>query len=399
MSIDLRAEVLAHVYKDLELVGTLTRTPEGTEFRYLDGVSSSLATGLPVSEKLVRTGGGSVHPFFANLLPEGFRLTALRNRLKTSLDDHLSMLLAVGHDVVGDVCVVNAGDQPWRSGPSVEAQVAQDSNFRALLEESCLGQFSEPVFAGVQDKISGQMISFPVRGRSESRDYILKLNPPDKPTLVHNEHFFLGMARACGLSVPDHRILVDASGAQGLLIQRFDRLYAKMSAEPIRLHLEDGCQLTNRYPAAKYSVQTRELASAILDHAAAPAITGLRFLELLAFSYVIANGDMHAKNFSLLWEPGTGAGLAPVYDMVSTLPYGDDSMALPLEGRDKNWKRRDLLALAKFMGIPDKAVHRCLEKLLLRAQPWVARVPEAEFPARVTAHVQREMQKRIQDMG
>ena len=42
----------------------------------------------------------------------------------------------------------------------------------------------------------------PVRGRRRTADYILKLNPQDKPTLVQNELYFLRMAKACGLGVP-----------------------------------------------------------------------------------------------------------------------------------------------------------------------------------------------------
>ena len=43
------------------------------------------------------------------LLPEGRRLGALRRAVKTSADDELSLLLAVGADAIGDVQVVPSG--------------------------------------------------------------------------------------------------------------------------------------------------------------------------------------------------------------------------------------------------------------------------------------------------
>jgi serine/threonine-protein kinase HipA len=43
---------------------------------------------------------------------------------------------------------------------------------------------------------------------------------------------------------------------------------------------------------------------------------------------IIGNGDAHAKNFSLLFEPSGRIALAPLYDLMSTLVYGDDRLAM-----------------------------------------------------------------------
>jgi serine/threonine protein kinase HipA of HipAB toxin-antitoxin module len=52
---------------------------------------------------------GAVPPFFAGLLPEGRRLSALRAAVKSSGDDELSLLLAVGGDTVGDIEILPEG--------------------------------------------------------------------------------------------------------------------------------------------------------------------------------------------------------------------------------------------------------------------------------------------------
>src|SRR4029077_10576223 len=88
----------------------------GIEFAYQDDYLRSgrppVATTLPLTDQPVVTSSGAVPPYFAGLLPEGRRLGALRRAVKTSADDELSLLLAVGADAIGDVQVVAAGVTP-----------------------------------------------------------------------------------------------------------------------------------------------------------------------------------------------------------------------------------------------------------------------------------------------
>ncbi|MEX2421434.1 MAG: HipA N-terminal domain-containing protein, partial [Actinomycetota bacterium] len=113
---ELTAVARADVYKAGVLAAALSRSTEGIEFsyrpEYLDAGSRAVATTLPLRDEPVRTVAGAVPPFFAGLLPEGRRLTALRRAVKTSADDELSLLLAVGRDAVGDVQVVPSGEEP-----------------------------------------------------------------------------------------------------------------------------------------------------------------------------------------------------------------------------------------------------------------------------------------------
>src|SRR5947208_8159503 len=108
----IRSVDVADVYKAGRLAARLRRTAGGVEFAYLpdyldDGVA--VATTLPLSATPRLTPAGAVPPFFAGLLPEGRRLSSLRRAVKTSADDELSLLLAVGRDPLGDTQVVPAG--------------------------------------------------------------------------------------------------------------------------------------------------------------------------------------------------------------------------------------------------------------------------------------------------
>ena len=78
----------------------------------------------------VVTTGGAVPPFFAGLLPEGVRLGVVTSSTKTSADDHLTLLLAIGADTVGNVRVVPAGAESARPLPMFEPE--RDTDFRAV---------------------------------------------------------------------------------------------------------------------------------------------------------------------------------------------------------------------------------------------------------------------------
>lgn len=110
MTADPRDVRIAHVVKAGTPAATLTRADGEVEFsylpEYLESGARAVATTLPLTEQPVRTSAGAVPAFFSGLLPEGRRLTALRRSVKTSADDELSLLVAIGSDPVGDVQVL-----------------------------------------------------------------------------------------------------------------------------------------------------------------------------------------------------------------------------------------------------------------------------------------------------
>lgn len=73
---------------------------------------------------------------------------------------------------------------------------------------------------------------------------------------------------------------------------------------------------------------------------------------------------MHAKNISLqTLEDGT-ITLTPLYDLICTVIYGDLHMALKIDGRDANIKRKTIVAFAERYHINHKAINLALDKLL-----------------------------------
>lgn len=105
-----------------------------------------------------------------NLLPEGVRLFALKDRTKTSLEDELTLLLAVGHDCVGNVAVVPEGEDPDLLPVEPLPYDVDDLFARAQAAEDPTG------LSGVQEKISSAMLEVPDY-RFDGRPAIIKFVP------------------------------------------------------------------------------------------------------------------------------------------------------------------------------------------------------------------------------
>jgi serine/threonine-protein kinase HipA len=406
---DLRRVEAADVWKGDRRAARLVRDRDDVLFSYyadyLAEPGEPVTRTLPVEAGTVRTTAGAVPPFFAGLLPEGARLRAVVVGTTTSEDDQLTLLLAVGADTIGDVRVVPAGlipaDPPVTiSEPDVGSVRLADVFNRAVSPEPLA--LERVALPGVQPKVSAAMVSSPVV--TSSGPAILKLNPERGfPKLVENEHFFLTMAADCDLNVPRHRLVRDRDGESGLLISRFDRYVRPDGVR--RLPQEDGCQLLGAYPAAKYRLKTEAIAAAIAgaaeDGGGSALATLRRVLQLVAFSYVIGNGDLHAKNFSAARSVEQIWGASPSYDLVTTQPYLSwrDPTALDLYGRANRLDRSHLLESAARLGLPRRAATRMLDELVERAQPWPDRVSDIGLDERASELLAALLRRRLAELA
>lgn len=367
------------------------------EFRYeplyLQSGGVAVASTLSLSDDPVITPAGAVPPFFAGLLPEGRRLNALRRTVKTSADDELSLLAAVGRDTIGDVTVVTEETVQLESTLEVDKSF-MGVRFADLLDEAGIG--GRPTLAGVQDKVSAAMISLPLNRQGER--YILKLNPPENPHLVENEAFFIALARECRLFAVSARLIHDAEGEPGLLVTRFDR--DSHLGQQRALAVEDACQILGRWPGDKYAVTMEEVAESVMAVTKAPIVTAREIIRQVAYAWLTGNGDLHAKNLSVLDEPGIGYRMSPAYDLPSTLFYGDDTMALTIGGRETLTRAR-LVAFGAQLGLPASAIERAIAPLLLKTIDLPDRMTSGGLPFdnRSVAKARRQMASRYRVLG
>lgn len=402
------------VFKAREKIGILTRTDRGSIYEYQSEylqkyalepeAHMALCFRMPCTQKTYLTRGENLAPFFAGLLPEGLRLKALIRTAKTSADDLFTLLIASGNDLIGDISVAATGEQ-FQEQPKLKAQKLKQVNFWSLFHESIESNRMEqrlidPSMPGAHAKLSAAMISFPVGVSNRNKRYLLKLAPKEYPRLVENEHFFMQMAASCGLPVAKTTVVQDSAKSSGLLVERFDRYYNRTTKQIVAIHQEDACQFLGRYPQDKYRLDFRTIAKGMQEFCTAPIVEIYSLLRLVAFSYIIANGDLHAKNISIQVNPADGrVSLAPAYDILSTLPYGDSQMALSFEGKTENLRAEMFLRFARAFDIKEGVVKSMLSTLVKDVAPWSKRLSEIGLSSKQTKHLERTMTERLTHLG
>jgi serine/threonine-protein kinase HipA len=364
---------IADIYKAGVLAARLERHDGGTRFSYLPAYLASggpaVASSLPLTPHPVLSAAGAAPPYFTGLLPEGRRLNALRRSIKTSVDDELSLLIAAGANPVGDVQIVGHGEKLDPDEHAVELDPGTPVDFEALLGDS--GLIDPVALAGVQDKLSAGMISMPVA--SAGRRYILKLNAPEFPHVVENEYVMFRYAARLRIPLSRVQLIRDVASRPGLLVERFDRVPVLGVPRAVqRLAVEDGAQVLGLYPADKYNVGYGQVCHALAAYCAArlPAVRNLALQA--AFAWLTGNGDLHAKNVSMVQQPAGEWSIAPVYDIPSTVVYGDKTLALTLDGKRTGISRKHFLGWAAGMGLTERAAVQVLELALRASEPLLA---------------------------
>jgi serine/threonine-protein kinase HipA len=385
----------ADVYKAGVPAGVLRRMPDRTEFlylpEYLDAGSPPVAWSLPVRAQAFTAPAAAVPAFFAGLLPEGRRLAALRRSVGTSADDEFSMLLAVGADTIGDVQVVPDGDSPADTTPVIIDDFSKVV-FADLFAQAIGQQPDRTALPGVQDKISGQMLNVPIQGRA--RAYILKLNPPEFPHLVENEHFFFRAAAHTRLRLAEVELVHDQTGAPGLLVHRFDRIPEDDHLRP--LAVEDACQVLGRWPGDKYVISTEDAIMSLARCCRASGVAALELYRLLVFAYISGNGDLHGKNLAILQDQHSEWRITRAYDLPSSALYGDRSMALPIGGRIRQQLSWPMLrTLGETIGIPSRLAASLVREQIAGANIWIGELDQLPFDANSIHKLRRLARARI----
>lgn len=97
---------IARVYVDGKPAGRLVEYKQGSHYRFCYDASYK---GASVSLEMPTTQLEYIYDkfpaFFEGLLPEGIMLEGLLRIAKIDRDDFMSQLIAVGHDLVGNVTV------------------------------------------------------------------------------------------------------------------------------------------------------------------------------------------------------------------------------------------------------------------------------------------------------
>ena len=368
------------VYLGSEVIGKLTllsgeRSFFAFEDSYLENENRPVLSqsffsrqgGLMTETKIRQT---KLPPFFSNLLPEGHLRTYLASQGGINPNREFKLIELLGDDLPGNISIKSlSGSNLANDNEQEEHQSSEESLYRFSL-------------AGAQLKFSALLeskggLTIPVNG--VGGDWIVKLPAQNFSHVPENEWSMLHLANEVGIAVPETR-LIDLQKIKGLpdvglltankafAVKRFDR-----TLDGSRVHIEDFAQVYGVYPNDKYRKANHENLANMLW-----ILTGevgiVEYIKRLVFTILIGNGDMHLKNWSLIYPDGRTPQLAPAYDFISTIPYiPNEKLALNLSGT-KDMQAITLLhfsKLAKKAGLPEFLVLNTVREMVDRVhEAW-----------------------------
>jgi serine/threonine-protein kinase HipA len=226
------------------------------------------------------------------------------------------------------------------------------------------------------------------------------LKPPTAEFDGHaeNEHFCLRLANSLDLptAYSEVRFFEDEVA---IVVERYDRIVPLQSSNHLnilRVHQEDMCQASGLLPIFKYQNEGGPSPEDILEilaiHSSRPEVDCAVFIDALAFNWLIAGTDAHAKNYSILYDgEGGDIRLAPLYDIASALPYEGKldlqqiklAMKVGGEYRLRDIGIRQWQKFAAAVPAPFKA-----DVILERLRHWCEIIPDLAMQTRDRIHAQ-----------
>lgn len=222
---------------------------------------------------------------------------------------------------------------------------------------------------GVQPKLSldlekrkGELSRLTIVGLNG--DYILKPSSKEYVELPENEDVTMHLAELVKIKTAKHTLVRLHSGELAYLTKRFDRKNGK------KIAVEDFCQLSESLTEHKYRSSIEKIGKLTYQFTANKGFEAQRLFELVLFSYLTGNADMHLKNFSLIENNLGEYEFSPAYDLLSTaLVIVDDNeeSALTINGKKNRLSLDDFNKLAESLKINEKslkAIYSRFDKVL-----------------------------------
>lgn len=272
----------------------------------------------------------------------------------------------------------------------------QEQDFHASCSKKIFGQSAPPLLpysesdiehlakdviqrqvavTGVQPKLSLQISGKQQEGANGRftlvglwGGYILKPPTSRYPQLPEVEDLTMRLAEVAKIKTAPHSLIRLRNGRLAYITKRIDR------SKKGKLAMEDMCQLTERLTEDKYHGSYEQIGKTILKFSATPGLDVVNFWELVLFSFITGNADMHLKNFSLLEQPALGMTLSPAYDLVNTTlvnPADDEEMALTINGKKKKIKLQDFVAAMDTLKVDEKQQRNIFRKMEKSMPKWL----------------------------
>lgn len=239
---------------------------------------------------------------------------------------------------------------------------------------------------GVQKKLSLHLFSEQNKPRltlvNYPTGYILKPQVAEFEAMPEAEQLVMCMADAAGISTVPHALIM-GKGGPAYITKRVDRVFEKDHMK--MLAMEDFCQLDLRLTQDKYKGSYERCAKVIEKYSSRKGLDMTELYLRLVFSFITGNSDMHLKNFSLV-ETEEGSGeyiLSRAYDLLPVnviMPEDKEQLALAMNGKKRNIRRKDFLLFADACGIPRSSAEKMTAKIVSMKDKFIDMCRESLLP-------------------
>lgn len=201
--------------------------------------------------------------------------------------------------------------------------------------------------------------------------YILKPPTNEYSGMPENEHLTMRMAEAIGIPVVPSSLIRLSSGERAYITRRVDR-----PEDGGKIHMIDMYQITEAFDKYKGSVE--KVGKALSRYSSNPLLDKTYLFDVVLFSFIIGNSDMHLKNFSMI-EGASGWVLSPAYDLLNVaivFPADEEEFALTINGKKNKLSRIDFEQLGQNLGLNDKQIRSTFRRILenkTTAIDWIHR--------------------------
>lgn len=226
--------------------------------------------------------------------------------------------------------------------------------------------------------------------------YILKPQTEKYTALPEMEYLVMQMAEATGIKTVPYALIRMPSQENSFayITKRIDRIDGKMFA------MEDFCQLEERLTEDKYRGSYERCGKIVAKYSTTSGFDMTELYLRTVFSFAVGNSDMHLKNFSLI-ETEEGSGkyiLSAAYDMLSTnvvIPADKEQLALTLNGKKQNIRRKDFLVFADTIGISERSAEKMIEKIVKLKEKYILMCRDSYMPEQMKANLENLIEQRI----
>jgi serine/threonine-protein kinase HipA len=219
---------------------------------------------------------------------------------------------------------------------------------------------------GVQPKLSLGLLKDKLKENNNGRltvlealggNYILKPQNISFPQMPENEHLTMKMAELLGIQTVISSLIRLKSAELSYITKRIDR-----SNEGSKIHILDMFQITEAFDKYKSSIE--KVGKVVRDYSSNTLLDVLRLYEIIIFSYITGNNDMHLKNFSMILQNGNWV-LSPVYDLLNVqlhLPEDKKETALTIGGKKNRLTKTDFINLGLKLGLSERQIENLFNR-------------------------------------